>query len=182
MGASKLATARLYYSWHAGMPPGGVQVETTVSVVSRVEAGDEETGAGLSVADEAAAASARSWSGEVRRLARLLLGRFVTDEPTGGAFALDFTDGAAVQALFEEGSGSLLTDGEVLVSPLAAQPPTGCNASAPLPGPRVPAWIFSCPLPLHSRRLSLVHGSISSHVQRAARRTGRRPGPADADG
>eukprot|EP00962_Isochrysis_galbana_P000825 scaffold238_cov111-Isochrysis_galbana.AAC.6 len=159
------------------MPPAsGVQYET-VSVVSWAEAGDE--GMSASVANVAAAAPTRSWSGEARRLARLLLRRFVTEEPTGGAFALDFTDDAAVQALFEEGSGSLLTDGvcrRLQRGHLLAE--THCLLwRVHISRRGAPAR----PLPLRSHRLSLVHGPIAPHVQRGARRAGRRPGPGDAD-
>ena len=53
---------------------------------------------------------------------RRLLGRLLEDEPTGSAFSVDFTDRAAAQAIFEEGFGSLLTDG-VHVSSWSSHPP-----------------------------------------------------------
>jgi hypothetical protein len=96
------------------MPPSSDVQPETLRVVWSAAAQDESMGADDSVAEVSADAQTRSWSGEARRFARLLLGRLMMDEPTGGAFALDFTDRAAVAALFEEGSGSLLTDGGIL--------------------------------------------------------------------
>jgi len=74
---------------------------------------------GLGSTDEAV--DPPGWFTSARRRAIRLLGRWLDGEAVGEAFALDFTDRAAAQALLEEGSGSLLTDGRAVYPRLPHQ-------------------------------------------------------------
>lgn len=135
--------------------------------VTQVFLADESGGgpSSLGWAPAVGAAPALGWLAVLGRARRRLM-RLLQDESWGEAFALDFTDRAAAQALFEEGAGSLLTDGEV-----DAVPGRECRPRARSSHRRART----------TRRLARLYGSVAPQVRRAARARGeqRRDGRRD---